>query len=63
MSKVDVFEGVEETLKGKSLEHLIEALEFWTEQVKVEHRAGRPEAMKNRAIMAEKVAREIQSRG
>lgn len=62
MSKADAFAGVEETLKGKSLEHLIENLEFWTEQVKVEQKAGRVKAMKNRAVMVEKVAREIQSR-
>jgi hypothetical protein len=62
MNKADMFEGVEEQLAKKTLEELVEGLEWWTSQVRVELNAGRLPAVCSRATMAEKVAREIRSR-
>lgn len=59
---VDAFEGVEEQLKKRTLEELVESLSLWATAAKEELATGRHQAVRNRAVMAEKVAKEIQSR-
>lgn len=59
---VDPFEGVEEQLAKRTLPELVESLEEWARRAKEELEAGRLPAVASRAVMAEKVAREIRSR-